>query len=129
MPTVVSDAGPIRYLIEIGHVDAIQKLFGRIIVPHVVRDELLHQNSPTRFQFTTVLAQGWMDLQGFASAPSLLRGLDPGESAALQIAVEIKADMILMDDRAGRNFARSLGIPTIGTLAILEEAASQDLLK
>jgi predicted nucleic acid-binding protein len=48
--------------------------------------------------------------------------LDRGEAAALALAVELQADLILADDREARTMAKSLGIKTIGTIGILAEA-------
>ena len=43
---VVSDASPLRYLVLINHIGLLPTLFGRVIVPPAVVDELTHANSP-----------------------------------------------------------------------------------
>jgi len=63
--------------------------------------------------------------------PALLSsaiGLDAGEAAALALAVEIQADVVLLDERRGREVASQLGLRTIGILGLLLEAKSAGFL-
>ena len=56
------------------------------------------------------------------------RGLDPGEIAALALALQIHADAVLVDERRGYEVARELGLPVIGVLGILLRAKSAGLV-
>ncbi len=58
-----------------------------------------------------------------------LQALDDGERAAIALALALKADLILMDDRAGVAVARSKGFAVTGTLGLLDLAARRKLLK
>ena len=60
---------------------------------------------------------------------STLLQLDDGERAAIELAVRIGADLLLMDDRAGVNVARSKGLAVTGTLGILDLAASRGMIQ
>jgi predicted nucleic acid-binding protein len=42
----VADTSPLCYLILIGEIDLLTKLFGRVPVPKTVIEELLHQDAP-----------------------------------------------------------------------------------
>ena len=53
---------------------------------------------------------------------SLGQELDPGEAEAISLAVEIKADWLLMDERLGRQTARHFGLGNIGLIGILKVA-------
>ena len=69
--------------------------------------------------------------QAPTTLPVLLRsaiGLDPGEAAALALAVEIHADVVLLDERRGREAASQLGLRTIGILGLLLQAKSAGFL-
>jgi predicted nucleic acid-binding protein len=57
-----------------------------------------------------------------------LSQLDEGDREAIQLALELKADLLLIDERAGREEAIKLNLPVIGTLGILERAAEKGML-
>jgi uncharacterized protein len=54
--------------------------------------------------------------------------LDPGEAEALALAVTLKADLLLIDERLGRKVATRLGLRFIGLLGILITAKHQNLI-
>jgi predicted nucleic acid-binding protein len=57
-----------------------------------------------------------------------LRGLDPVEREAIALAEVVRADALIMDDRAGRREAQRRGLRVIGTLRVLYDAAETGLL-
>jgi predicted nucleic acid-binding protein len=57
-----------------------------------------------------------------------LSNLDPGEQAAITLAQMLPADLLIIDERLGRQTANDRGIPIIGTLGILDNAATQGLI-
>ena len=58
----------------------------------------------------------------------MLNALDPGEQAAIALAQTLPADLLIIDERLGRRIAGDRGISIIGTLGILDGAASQGLI-
>jgi predicted nucleic acid-binding protein len=56
------------------------------------------------------------------------RDLDPGERAALALASTRQPAVLLIDERAGTEIARALGVPVTGTLGVLDEAARRRLI-
>jgi predicted nucleic acid-binding protein len=52
-----------------------------------------------------------------------LRRLDPGEEAAIILALELNTDVLLMDDRAGVVVARHMGLNVSGTMEVLAMAS------
>jgi predicted nucleic acid-binding protein len=125
---VVSDAGPLHYLILIERQDLLQKLFGKVRVPSVVRDELTRSTTPAAVRLWMSFPPEWIKISIGDPAHTNIRGLDPGESAAIRLATEIKADLVLVDDLAARRAARLLNFRIAGTLSILEEAARRGLV-
>ena len=55
--------------------------------------------------------------------------VDASELEAICLAQEIKADAVLMDDRAGRNAAIHCGLAVVGTIGLLEQAAARGLIE
>jgi predicted nucleic acid-binding protein len=121
---VIADTGPINYLILIGRIDLLPALFETVILPAVVRDELKHRKAPPAVQQWIASPPSWAEVRQSASVhDASMEALDAGEEDAIALAVEIHADLILMDDREGVLIARSKGFRVTGTLGILSMAA------
>lgn len=126
---VISDTFSILYLLLINHLDLLPQLYGQIIIPEIVRDELLDPGAPVELQPWMTNPPGWLRVERVTSTPDTsLNKLNPGERAAITLAQEYPVDLLIIDERAGRRAATNLGIPIIGTLGILDEAASLGLL-
>ena len=125
---VISDTGPINYLILIGHIDILPALFEKVILPSVVREELTA--APALVRTWIASPPPWVEVRTVTDfrPDTSLRNLDAGEENAIALALELHADLILMDDREGVAAARSRGLTATGTLGILGLAAQQGLL-
>lgn len=124
---VVSDTSPLITLAKIGCLQHVQVLFGTICVPPEVVKELSAKGPAEGVPDLLALTQGWLIIRvptGLHEFP----GLDSGESAAISLALELKAASLLIDEKAGRKAAAAHAIPVIGTIGILEEAAERGLL-
>src|SRR3954469_23906468 len=119
MAIVVSDTSPIRALHQLGQLSLLEMLFGEVLVPPAVAAELA---APRRaFPPIDVTTIGCLRLrapQDQSRVASLLQKLDPGESEAIALALELGADL-LIDEATGRSEARRLGIQPVGVLAVL----------
>lgn len=126
---VISDTSAILYLLLINQLDILPQLYGQVIIPDIVRDELLDPGAPIELQQWISNPPEWLRVQQVTRIPDAsLSKLNPGEQAAIALAQESLADLLIIDERAGRRAARNLGISIIGTLGILDEAASVGLL-
>jgi predicted nucleic acid-binding protein len=126
---VVADTGPLRYLVLIGHIDVLPRLFGAVSVPATVADELRHPRAPEAVRAWAAVPPPWFAVHPDPAKPAAeLQRLDPGERAAIALAHALGAGLILIDDRAGVAVAREQGFRVTGTLGVLIEAAGQGLL-
>lgn len=125
---VVADTGPLRYLILIGHIDVLPRLFGAVSVPAAVADELSHPHAPDAARAWVADPPSWLVVHPDPAEPTAEVRLDPGERAAIALAHALGAGLLLIDDRAGVAAARGRGLRAAGTLGVLAEAASQGLL-
>lgn len=127
MPRVVADAGPPHYLILIGAIDLLRRLFGAIVIPDAVRHELTHPKAPGQVREWISAPPVWFRVADDVPTPRDTGGrfLADGERAAIALALVERADVILMDDRAGVGVARARGLRAIGTLGILEMASQR----
>lgn len=122
MSVVVSDTSPLHYLILCGVDAVLARLFERVIIPPTVFAELQRPNTPAMVQEWMRALPAWVAVQKPTTLDTSLN-LDVGELEAICLAREIHAAAVLMDDRAGRQAATQLGVPVIGTLGLLEQAA------
>ena len=130
MQLVIADTSPINYLLLIGHIDILPVLFGQVVLPETVKAELQHPKAPAVVRSWVAALPAWIEVRQVAQGivPGAAPQLDPGEEAAIALAVELHADLLLMDDEAGIIVARRKGIEATGTLGILSRAAGSGLL-
>jgi predicted nucleic acid-binding protein len=124
---VIADSSPLHYLILIDHAAILPALFGQIIIPNTVYSEVTHQNTPAIVRETVQRMPGWLVVKIPRSIESIPE-IDPGECAAISLARELKADLLLIDDLDGRAAAAQRGVRIIGTLGVLEVAAERGLI-
>ena len=123
---VVSDTTPLISLLKIDCIDLLEKLFGQVLIPQAVFEELtaderfkLEADQISSKQFIIVKA-----VQNSESASILKRatGLDQGESEAIVLTDELNADVLLMDEAKGRAVSSQMGLKIMGTIGILMAA-------
>ena len=128
--TVVTDTSVVLNLCFLGQQGILVPLFGVLLAPpQVVAEFQRLTSSDPRFQGLVFPASVQIAAPA-VSLPALIRdfALHGGELAALSLALEQKADLVLMDEREGRAAAASLGLPTIGLLGILLQARERSLI-
>ena len=125
---VVSDTSPINYLLAIGQIEVLPKLFGTIVIPSSVMSDLQVAEAPAvNLHWLANLPAGFQTRSATRLDPAL--DLDAGEREAICLAEELSAAAVLMDEKKGRAIARQRGLAVIGTIGILEKAASLQLLE
>jgi len=97
-------------------------LYGQIIIPPQVLGELQSALGPEAVRTWAGAPPKWLEVRAAQSIDAKL-GLGIGESAAIALAQELKADRLLIDDQKGRQAALQLGISIAGTLGVLRDAA------
>jgi predicted nucleic acid-binding protein len=126
---VVADTSPLNYLVLIGQVNVLEALYGRILIPHAVHDEMLSRKAPASVRAWATSPPEWLNIVSPTSISiTAFPRLDPGETEAIALASELCADLLLIDEAAGRDEAGRQGIQTIGTLGVLREAHYARLL-
>ena len=122
---VVSDTSPVLNLSAIGRLELLRNLYGTVVIPPMVAQELKHN------QFDPE-ATKWMVIQApkDCEAVQVLHDmLDPGESEAIVLAQELRADLLLIDERRGWKIATERLLPSTGLLGVLAEAKKKGLIE
>jgi predicted nucleic acid-binding protein len=121
---VVADTSPLNYLIQIECDSLLPQLYTRIVIPTGVMKELEHAGAPAMVRAWLRNIPAWVEVSPVASAPlAELSSLGAGEREAIQLSEELNADLLLIDERKGRQEARRRGLRTTGTLGVLVSAA------
>ena len=128
MQLIIADTGPVNYLILIGHIDLLPRLFQKVILPDTVRAELADADAPPEVRAWIASLPDWIEIREAPVAGETLTEIDEGEQAVILLALSLHADLLLMDDRKGVRAARGKGFRVTGTLGILEMAAQREML-
>ncbi|MCB9296293.1 MAG: DUF3368 domain-containing protein [Lewinellaceae bacterium] len=124
---VISDTSPITNLIQIGKLEILKELFHEIIIPEEVYEELCE----LEFQRSLLNSLDWIKTREVADKQlvnRLIRDIDKGEAESIVLAIELKADILLIDEKKGRRVAREYGLEITGLLGILKRAKSKNLI-
>ena len=129
MIVVVADTSPLNYLVQIHCQELLLALYERLLVPRAVIKELTHSRTPPLVRAWASGPPKWLEIREVRSPPdATLAGLDPGEREAIQLAQEVHADLLLMDERMGVRLAKRQGLEVTGTLGVLVQAARRGLV-
>ena len=130
MTVVIADTSPINYLLLIGEITILPRLYGQVLIPPEVLDELTNADAPPEVLQWVRMHPAWLQTRQVRTVDDdpALRQLDPGEGAAILLAQQEAGALLLIDDAAGRSEATRRGIPSTGTLGILRAAAIRQLL-
>ncbi len=129
---VISDTSVITNLAAIHHLKLLSQLYNQVTIPEAVYRELVDIEPPVP---GTLEVQGaaWLEVRALVNRGVVEHlendvRLDPGEAEAIALAIELNADLLLIDERRGRAAADRLGIKITGLLGILVEAKQKNLI-
>ena len=126
---VVSDTTPLNYLVLVGAIDVLPRLFDDVYVPRSVLNELLNSAAPEPVRKWAGDPPQWVHVADVTSRLPSTAQLDSGEADAISLAKQIKAGVVLMDERQGRKVALREGLMVVRTIAVIELAAEKKLLE
>lgn len=127
---VVADTSVILNLALVGCENLLNVIFHEVVVPPAVQAEFLRLSGSSG-RCAGLVLPGWIRIQTPEVIPAMIAGdadLDPGESQALALAMEIHADGVLIDEVHGRTVAILLDLTPIGVLGILVRAKHKGIL-
>lgn len=125
---VVADSSPFIGLINIGRVDLFPALFDRVVIPPEVMEELRSPRRPEAVRSFAVAPPEWLSVQAPSSVEAIAE-LHAGERAAISLARECGAELLLIDETRGRKAAIDRGLTVTGTVGVLETAAERGLVQ
>ena len=125
---VISDTTAITNLIKIDLLFVLPRLYGEVIIPKAVYDELsAHSN-----QKDIVDNSSWIRIIHIPASDKLKelsKRIDRGEAEAIVLAIELSSDYLIIDELQGRRIAKSYHIEIIGLLGILLLSKEEGLIE
>jgi len=128
--SIVSNASPLINLARIGKLDLLRQLYGELVIPEAVWHEVVVKGVGQP-GVDEIKAASWIKTQQVANrqlVQALRQELDAGEAEAIALTIETKAELLLMDERLGRETARHLGLRYTGLIGVLIEAKHKGLI-
>lgn len=125
---VISDTSVITYLIQIDELLLLKELFGEVIIPEKVKEEL----SQISGQLSIIESTDWIKVRRITNQNlynEIEENLDSGETESIVLAIELQADILLIDEKKGRRIAEKYGLRITGLLGILIEAKEEKIIK
>ena len=126
---MVCNTSPIQYLHQLGLLDLLPKLGGRVCIPPAVIEELA-AGREAGVDLPDLTQLDWVRVRRPVSAAALplVRDLGPGETEVLMLGLESRESILVLDDALARRVAVGLGLRLTGTLGILLSAKRKGLL-
>lgn len=125
---VIADTSPLNYLILIGLPHILRELFGEVIVSRAVLTEMESPLAPDKVRQWLAQRPEWVAVRDIQQEDPTLLHLDPGEREAITLAQELQANLLLLDERLGRQEAVQRKFNVTGTVGILDRAGARGLI-
>ncbi|HEX7183193.1 MAG TPA: DUF3368 domain-containing protein, partial [Thermoanaerobaculia bacterium] len=117
----VVDTSPLIFLAKLDRLDLLRKSADRIVAPEAVFREAQERGDEASAMIEAIQAS-WLEVRAVSDGQVLevlAADLDAGEAEAVALALELKAERLVMDDLDARRFARRVGLSLVGTLGLL----------
>jgi len=125
----ISNAGPLISLAKLGQLGLLLKLFDGIVIPREVYIEVVAKGlligAPDAESVDYLVRQGHIlvvDVTLPSPIPMWAQTIDIGEAQVVSLALDQRADWVLIDNAHARKAARELGLALKGTIGLLLEA-------
>ena len=127
---VISNTSPLFYLHRLGQLELLHKLYGRILVPEAVVEELKAGRDQGE-DVPDIADYNWVEVCSvrIPEVVSLIMDLGPGEAQVLAMALENPDSLAIIDDGLARELARARDIRITGTVGVLLKAKQAGYIK
>jgi uncharacterized protein len=123
MPEVIADTSPIQYLHQTNLLDLLPTLYGRILIPQAVVEEL-SQGRKQGVVLPDPELISWIEIHQVSTSQliSMVPNLGLGEREVISLAISLSNSLVILDDALARNYSRQMNVPMTGTLGVLLKA-------
>ncbi len=128
MRKVIVNSTPIIGLADIGRLDLLRQVYGGIVIPQAVYDEIISPNVKKQVEES----RSWITVEQIRddSQKRMYRArLHAGEVEVMILAQEQNAELVILDDNAAKKTAKFLGLNVTGTLGVLLRAKREGYIE
>ncbi len=128
MHKIISNTTPIITLLTISKLELLKELYGKIIIPQGVFEEI--EEGKKKDYYTDLSAIDWIEIKSITDREPLkyISDLDKGEAEVIVLANELKADLLIIDEKAGREYANHFNLKLTGTIGVLLKSKELGLI-
>ncbi|MCD4793282.1 MAG: DUF3368 domain-containing protein [Bacteroidales bacterium] len=129
MRKIISNTTPILSLLKINKLHLLRELYGKIIIPNAVFQEI--EEGKDKLFYKNLALLDWIIIENIKNnkPKEYIFDLDAGEADVLILAKEHNADLVILDEISGRRYAKQLNLNLTGTIGILLKAKEKGLIK
>lgn len=129
---IASNSTVLIYLAKIGKFSLLKELFGEVLIPKEVFNEVVirgkENQHPDAFVIEAAVEEGWIEVKEIKALRELEEfGIDSGEAQAISLA-KLQGVPVLIDQTHARIAAKALGLKPRGTIFVLAAALRKKLL-
>jgi uncharacterized protein len=106
MPEVIADTSPIQYLHQTNLLDLLPTLYGRILIPQAVVEELC-QGRKQGVVLPDPELISWIEIHQVSTSQliPMIPNLGLGEREVISLAISLSDSLVILDDALARNYA------------------------
>lgn len=126
---VISNATPLITLLSIGKLELLKELYDKIYIPKAVFDEI--EEGKHKSFYVNLEEISWVEIKQAENKFALrilTNELDKGEAEAIILYEEMNAQLLIIDEKLGRDIARRESCQITGSLGILIAAKRMSLI-
>jgi predicted nucleic acid-binding protein len=119
---IVVNSTPIILLQKIGHLDLLQRLYGKVFMAQAVYKEIIIEENDNTNERNFLLINNWVEVikvQNIDAKKMFATSLHAGEVETIILAMEKSADLCIFDDLLARKYAKMFDLNVTGTLGVL----------
>jgi predicted nucleic acid-binding protein len=125
---VISDSSSLIAIAAVGHLELLRTLYGEVVVPTAVWNEVTAPNRPGAGDLVNTDWIRAVPVSNRIAIGQLSTPVGQGEAEAIALAMELGADVLLIDERRARKLALGLGLPVTGVLGVLLESKKKGFI-
>ena len=119
MPEIISNTSCLIVLDNIGMLDILKDLYGKIVITRQVKEEF-GKSVPEWIEVEDVNDKKYLEL--------VKNFVDLGEASTIALAVERDKNIVILDDMKARKLAQKLNLKITGTVGIIIKARKKNII-